>query len=823
MTTLWQDIRYGLRMLAKSPGFTAVAVVTLALGIGANTVLFSVVNDVLLRPLPVERPEGLFTIGASGKQDVLASFSLPFYEKLCGQGEVFSDLAAQYSHIQMVDWDTDGDKTSIPTSLVSGTYFSLLGVQTSLGRSISVQDDVPGKANVAVISHSFWQHAFGRDPAILGRVIHLNDGLFTIVGVATPGFGGVPPCIPTDVWLPLSGNEDLRPGSGLQMLQSPFTYDLMVFGRLKTGVEAKQAQARLTALLPSLDRPEGPCVGRQAVLTPCGRGMAPLQLRGTVWTLAALFHGMAMLVLAVACVNVMHLVLARGLTRQKETAVRLALGASRWRIVRQSLIESLLLAIASGVLAIWLARVTNAGLLALLPQMESSLPLHLHVDWRVTVFAFGVASLTAILFGLTPAIRSSHPDVQKTLKNEPGALWTPGRRIEISDLVIIGEVAISFFLVVGGGLALRSLWKAQAADLGFQAKNRLLVLIRLAWPGGEGQATVSESDAAIKRQIYQSIQECVLALPGAVSAAYVEAPPLDGTIRYDPVTPPAGEISDVTAKAGCNGVGPGYFAAMGIPILQGSEFPLQGDPSRLARSVIVNETMARRYWPQGNPVGQWLELPDGALEIRAVVRDSKYFALRELPQDHFYRFTLARPADSMTLVIHYRGSPAVLEEALGEVLPRVDSRIRLREMRSYTELLKTQLMPQVIGLWLLGGAGATGLLIAAVGLYGVLSHLSQQRTREVGIRMALGALRRDVLWLLVGAGLRRVLLGVLLGLALAWALTRFLSRMLYGVGPMDVMTLLVASALVIAVGILACILPARKATRADPMVALRCE
>jgi predicted permease len=823
MTTLWQDIRYGVRMLAKNRGVTTVAVVTLALGIAANTVLFSAVNDVLLRPLPVEKPEGLLCLGASGKQDVLTGFPFPVYEGLSRQEGIFSELAAQKTRIQMVEWDMGGGRTSIPASLVSGTYFPLLGAQTCLGRPISVQDDTPGKANVAVISHSFWQRAFGRDSEVLGRVIRLNTGLFTIVGVAAPGFRGIPPCIPTDVWLPLSGCEDLYPGSGLQTLRSPFTYDLTVLGRLKAGVSVERAQARLTALLPSLDRPDGPCAGRQMVLTFCGRGMAPLQLRGTMWTLAALFHGMAMLVLTVACINVMHLVLARGLTRQKDTAVRLALGAGRWRIVRQSLTESLLLAFAGGILAIWLARVANGGLLALLPQMELSLPLRLHVDWRVMVFAFGVASLTALLFGLAPAVRFSSPDVQKVLQNEAGTSRTTGRRMEVSDLIIVGEVAISFFLVVGGGLALRSLWKAQAADLGFQTKDRLLVPIQLASAAGGDPVIASESDAASRRQIYQAIQECVLALPGTVSAAYVQSPPLDGTIRYDPVMPPAGEISGVAVKAGCNGVGSGYFATMGISILQGSEFPSQGEPSRLAQSVIVNETMARHYWPQGDPVGRLLELPDGMLEVRAVVHDSRYFDLHELPQDHFYRFALTQPADAMTLVVHYRGSRATLAEAILDVLPRVDSRVHLREMCSFAELLRTQLMPQVVGLWLLGGAGVTGLLIAAVGLYGVLSHLSQQRTREVGIRMALGALRRDMLWLLVAAGLRWVSVGVLLGLGLAWAFTRFLSRMLYGVGSMDVATLLVASILVIAVGILACVLPACKATRADPMAALRYE
>jgi len=814
---LLKDLRYGSRALARTPGFTLVAVLALALGVGANISIFSLVNALFLKPLPVKDASSLvwLTLRPAESSRVQA-FSWPDYVDYRERAGVFEGLIA-YDPIPMA-LSVNGEPERIEGQLVTGDYFSVLGVAPSLGRVFTqAEDRAAGAAPVAVISSALWKRRFGSDPSTPGRVVILNGQAFSVIGVAPEWFTGTELGRPAEIWVPFAMQAQAAPSMTAMMTQRGASW-LNVIGRLKPGVTLRQARAACDVIARQIAE-ENPAQrrGTGAAVSPLSGGVHPSNT-GEALPIAALLLAVTATVLMISCFNVANMLLARGAARRREIGVRLALGATRGRLVRQFLAESTLLALlgsAAGLLmAAWVPDV-----LAAVADLPSDIPLAVSPDARVLAFALGIALLAGLLAGLAPSLSATRRDVAPSLKDE-GFAGGGLRRSRLQGLLVIGQVALSLVLLVSAGLFLRSLGKAARIDPGFDTSTTLTVSFDLRTQGYSKERA---------RVFCRDLIERVSALPGVRSATLASLVPMSGRmIGMEAFAPPAGGGEAVAqGVVSTNIVRPGYFRTLGIPLLRGRDFTAQ-DLDGAGGVIIVNETLARRFFSDAEPIGQRLSFdgPNGPWqEIVGIARDSRYDELTEDPRSFVYLPQMQNEdlMPELALIASAGGDPSRLLPAVQREVRAMDPALPVFDTGTLAAMLRQRNDKQQWISHLLTLFGSLALALAAMGLYGVMAYSVSLRTHEIGVRMALGATARDVTRLFVREGVRLSLVGIAAGGALALALTQALSSMLFGVTPTDFLTFAGVAALLAAVAVAASWLPARRAARIDPMLALRHE
>jgi macrolide transport system ATP-binding/permease protein len=807
---MFQDLRYGIRMLLKKPGFTAVAVLSLALGTGANTAIFSLINTAMLRPLPIEEPQQLVALNNIAGGHGFPTFSYPNYKDFRDRNEVFSGLIGYL--FTPLNLSHDGINERVWGYVVTGNYFEVLGVQPALGRVISTDDDKdPGGHPLAVMSYKCWQR-FGADQSIIGKSVIVNGRNYMIIGVAPQGFYGTEVVSAPDLWFPMAMQAQLE--SGNNWLDERRVENIFVQGRLKPGISTAQAQSAINGIAAQLER-EYPDINEGKLVALSAPGLFGLVMRGPVLGFVGMLMAVVGIVLLLACINLANLLLARAAERRREIAVRLALGASRFRLVRQLLTESVLLALAGGALglipAFWLVNL----LMAFKLPINVPAAINLHIDYRVFIFTFLLSIATGVLFGLLPALQATKTDLVPALKYEP-SFGTSGRSWWKSSL-IVAQISLSLVLLVGGGLMMRALQQAQTIDLGFDPQHAVEVAFDLRLQGygtGQGQA------------FQKRLLERVRALPDVQAAGMADMVPVD--LHFPRVSVfIEGQAAQRAAKAPTamyNRVCPGYFQAMNTRLLQGRDFT-ERDDENSPRVAIVNETFARRFFPGEDAIGRRFSLgsPEGKkTEIIGVVQDGKYAGLNEDPKPFLTRPLWQSDLGATSVIVRTAGDSQRLIGVIRNETQLLDSHLPVTSS-TLVEKLSLPMLPARITASLLGGFGLLALALAAIGIYGVISYAVSTRTHEIGVRMALGAQKTDVLKLVLQQGMTLTLIGVAIGLSAALALTRLMKTVLFGVSATDPITFAIASLLLAAVALLACYLPARRATRVDPMVALRHE
>jgi predicted permease len=816
MGTWLTDIRLSMRRLLKSPGFTLIAVVSLALGIGANTAIFSLVNTALLRPLPVTRPGRLMSVSVTGRDDSMLAFSYPTYLDFRDRNTVMSGLFAE--RMAPMSLSRGGNNQRIWGYLVTGNYFDVLGVGARLGRTFTAEEDRARLTSpVAVVSYGCWQHRFGSDPNLVGQNITINDHQFKVVGVMPEGFAGSEVIYTPEVWVPMTMQEWIEPGN--VWLERRGIQNIFAVGRLKDGVTVEQAESSLNVLAQQLgaEYPETNEGQRIGLIPP---GFVVPRLRGAFIGFAAVLMGAVGLVLLIACVNLANLLLARAAGRRREIAICLAIGASRWRLARQLLTESVLLALAGGAAGLLLAFWILDLVVASRPPIDVPAWIDLSVDWRVMVFALVASLATSLVFGLVPALQATRTDLVPALKDS--ASQSGRLRARLRGGLVVAQVTLSLVLLVAAGLVVRALHHLQTMSPGFEVENGLVMSFDLGLQG---------YDEARGREFERRLVERVESLPGIRSASLTDLFPLslnynsnDFYVEGQPPVRGANAPIAMTASVGSE-----YFQTMGIPVVAGRGFT-ERDDEQAPRAVVVNETIARRFFPGPNPaqeaIGKRLSFKGAEgpwVQIVGVARDGKYWTIGEAPQPFIYSPIRQSYNSTVTLVARTQGNPQALIPAIRGEVQKLDANLPLFDVRTITEHLGVSLFPARVAASLLGGFGLVALLLAAMGIYGVVSYAAAQRTREIGIRMALGARGADVLRLVAGSGMLLVGIGVGLGLLVALVLTRFMEGVLYGVSATDPITIALVVALFAGVALVACLVPARRATKVDPMVALRYE
>jgi predicted permease len=818
MDVLWQDLRFGYRQLVKRPVLTLVAVVSLGLGIGANTTVFNFVNALLLRPLPVEEPERLAEIYTSEAQgDQYGTVAYPDYAYYRDHSEVFSGVAAH--GMMLLSMTTQGKGEVVWGEMVSGNYFTVLGVRPALGSlSLPADDRDVASSSVAVISHNIWRRRFASDPNIVGKTVTLDGHGFTVMGVADEKFTGTMAGLVPEVWVPIGMQALVKPGDDL--VNSRKARTLFVIGRLKPGVSLEQAGANVAVLASQLEQsfPETN-KGRGATLA-AASSILP-QARGAVAAFLGLLMAVVALVLLIACTNVANLLLARATGRRKEIAMRLALGASRWRLVRQLLTESALLSLLGGAVGLFIAIWATKLLLAFKPPLPVQITLDLGLDTRVLGFTLGLSFLTGMIAGVLPAFQATRPNLVPALKDDAQGAGGGPRRFRLSNLLVVAQVTLSLVLVIGGGLFLRSLQRSQVVDPGFKNRDLLVATLMLELHGYSEPAG---------RVFFKQLEQRVAALPGVQSVSLASHIPLGLENRMTGIAvsgydaPANGDAMQV----GYNIVGPKYFETLGIQLLQGRDFNDSDDPKK-PRVVIVNETMAQRFWPGQDPIGRTLRMADETgpkgpeMQVIGVVKNGKYRSLSETPQPFMHMPFQQNYEPLMSLLVRGPGAPQNMIVPVQREVQAIDPNLPFFEVKTLDEHLSIALLPQRIAAVLLGVFSLFALLLTSVGLYGVVSYTVRRRTREIGIRIALGAQRSHIIRLVVRQGMLLAFIGILIGLAAAFGLTRFVSGMLYEVGATDAVTFGGSALLLTLVTLAASLIPARKATRVDPMTSLRAE
>src|SRR5262245_7420449 len=819
---MFQDLRFGVRMLMKSPGFALVAVFSLALGIGANTSVFSLLDALLLKPLPVKQPEQLVIVGTQAPDQtgrVSSSYSYPVFREMREKNTVFSDIFAR-AGVQL-SLSSGGQTERVLGEVVSGNFFSALGMNPLLGRLLTEEDDrTPGGSPVAVISFNFWQRRFGADPQIVGQTISLNSYPFTIIGVAPQGFHGVEVGVAPDVRIPLMMDGQVIPLPGASIFEQRGHYWLSVMARLKPGVSIEQAQAATDTIFQIAREPD---VRRVTGDAPDARNFraARIHLDSAKTGASKLSREFSQplivlmclvgVTLLIACLNVANLLLARATARQKEIAVRLALGAGRFRLVRQLLTEGFLLSALGGSLGLLFARWGTDVLLGFLPQGQT---LEIKPDLRMLGFTLGVSLLSALLFGLAPALQWTRPNLVPALKNDVLVVTGGGRRWEPGRLLAPLQVALSLVLLVGAGLFARSLRNLKTVDDGYHTDQVLTMALDPAQNGYNIEGL---------RNFYSQLSERLAALPSVKTITFTRKLPMSGSysrigIEVPGYQPRPGEEMAVLL----NQIAPRFFGAFGTRLLLGRDFSAMDTPES-PKMVIVNQSLARYFFGSENPLGKRITLENYKdLEIVGVVADAKYRNLREVaPQTAYIPYSQYDQLGQRILCVRAAGDTGGLAPAIRQEVRNLDPNLPVFNIKTFAEQISESISRERLIAMLSSFFGLFALLLASLGLYGVMAYTVTRRTREIGIRMALGAQKTAVLWLALRETLLLTLIGVSMGLPAALISSRLTEGLLFGLTPTDPLTITVSTLVMISVAALAGYFPARRAARVDPMVALR--
>lgn len=814
METLLQDVRFGFRRLLKSPGFALVAILSLALGIGANTAIFSLVNLVLLRPLPVANPEQIGAVSAVGKDGAMSAHSYPNYVDLRDRSDALSGLLAY--RFAPISLSRNGNNEKVWGYLVSGNYFDVLGVKPALGRGFLPEEDRTRLSHpVAVISHALWQTRFGGDASVIDSDVLINGKQFKVIGVAPAGFKGTEVIYTPEVFVPFAMQKWIEPES--DYLDNRGNQNLFVAGRLKPGVTGAQAEASLNRIAAQLAKEYvNDNEGLRYEITPPGFILP--QIRSGMLDVSAVLMGLVALVLLIACTNLANLLLARAAGRSREIAIRLSIGASRGRIIRQLLTESVLLAVAGGLAGVLLASWIIDLIIGLKPPIDIPVTIELHLDWRVMVFSMLVSVVTGVLFGLVPALQATKTDLVSSLKDVPSQ--SGARRSWLRNSLVVAQIAVSLLLLVAAGLTLRALQQLRSMNPGFNPQNALMMSFDLSLQGYK-----SEDGEQLRKQLLRRVES----LPGVQSASITDYMPLsmnynstgvliEGQPQERGVNAPTAMNADVGLK---------YFETIGTPLLAGRDLNEQ-DQEGKTRSVVVNETFARRFFsgtnPNENALGRRFRTsPEKDYwQIVGVAKDGKYWNIGEEPRP-FMWLPLGDQLAFNTMLVRTNVKPETLIGAIRGEIRNMDPNLPVTDVKTLTQHMSLSLFPARAVAALLAAFGLLALALAAIGIYGVMAYSVAQRTREVGIRMALGAQRGDVLRMILRQGMALAAIGMGIGLIAAVVLTRLLSGLLYGVSSTDVVAFAGVSMLLGLVVLAACFIPASKAAKVDPMVALRYE
>jgi predicted permease len=819
MATLWQDVRYALRMLAKSPMLTVIVILTLALGIGANTAIFGLVNGILLRPLPVKSPEQIMMLAGEVQGDTLGIFQLSYSQlvDLRKQSDAFSDVFA--SQVNLGGLSYEGKANQFVYSWVTGNYFSGLGVRPALGRLfLPAEGEAGGKDPYIVLGYDFWQKRYGGDPAVVGKQALIDGQEATIIGVTPKGFQGTQFALNLDGYVPLN----MMPAQDAATFWSDRSArSLIVLARLRPGVNPQQAQsslnvvtARLAEQYPATDNgitvrvvPE-----RLARPSPFAKNIVPF--------IAGVFLALAALVLLLACMNVANILLVRATMRQREMAIRAAMGASRGRLIRQLLTESIMLSLFGGVGGLTLGVWASGAVGSLLPTGRLPIRLDFGFDWRVFAYAMAAAFFTGAIVGLWPAVRAGRTDVNSVLQSGGRSDTAGVSRHRLRSVLVVAQVAGSLVLLIVAGLFVRSLLRAQHAYMGFDADHVLNLTL--------DPREVGYDDARTKT-FYHDLEARVRALPGVQSASLAFSVPMgdvnDGSSIYIEGQPPTpGQPPPVVIY---NRVDEPYFDTMRVPLLRGRVFR-ENDNDKAPLVAIVNQAMAQQFWPNQDPIGKRFSLKSTTgpfVEIVGLAADGKYIFIGWDKRPYFFVPLAQNFSAYRTLQVRSSLPPESMIAQMQNEVRALDPNMPVSDAQTMRQSLAggNGYFIFQVGAILAAAMGFLGLTLAVVGVYGVVSFAASQRTHEIGIRMALGAGRRDILRLVLQQGLALVIAGVLSGAVLAWALTRSMATILVGVSPTDALTYLTATLLLAGVGFWACYAPARRAMQLDPMVALRYE
>jgi predicted permease len=814
MSNLWRDIRFALRSFAKQRGFTAAVAISIALGIAANTTVFTMVNALLFGDLPVRAPDRLVTF-SDGR-----TISWPDYVDYRDQThDVFEGVSA---HFPLVPASVGGSREPerVWGQLVDAGFWTVVGAPLQLGRGFSADEDsASGKSPVVVLADGLWRRRFAADPAIVGREIVLNGAKYTVVGVAAPGFNGIDRGFVGDFWAPLSMAEQLMPDLHVADLKTQRRAQWLMFAaRLRPGVTRQQAAAAANTIRGRIDRefrtddhPRPPVQLRKA-------GGLPGGMQTGVTGAAAFLMVVVGLVLLIACVNVASLLLSRATARQKEIGIRLAIGAGRGRLIRQLLTESVLLSLFGAVIGFLIAAAATRAIAGFQLPLPVPVGFAFHIDPRVVAFTATLAIATGICFGLAPALRATRPGLISALKNETPALASM-RRFGVRNMLVLVQVALSLVLLVGAGLFARSLQNAASIDLGMRTDGVLMLAF---------DPKLNHYAPERTRQFLSQVRDRVSTLPGVTAVSFVDSIPLSlGGTNFGMKTP--GAKNSVTVDI--YHAGSGYFSVLGIPMLRGRDFDIHKDNGG---TVILNEEAARRLFAGRDPLGQQVDTEAGPgeknrlLEVVGIVRNSKSRTLGEEKTPAAYLFLEAKPDQAMSffgisVLVRSAAAPAGLASAVRNQIHALDADLPVFNIETMNEHVNRSLLFPRLGAMLLGIFGIAGAVLATVGLYGVMSFAARSRTREIGIRMALGAEPSTVLRMMMADGLLLTIIGLAVGVSISFAATRFAASLLYGISATDPMTFVAIPVLMLAVAAAAVLIPARRAARVTPLQALRCD
>jgi len=836
MQTVWQDVRYGLRMLAKNPGFSVIAILTLALGIGANTAIFSLLNQVLLRRLPVRNPEELVVLKSPGPKrghvwsdgDDSEIFSYPLYKGLAKNTAVFDGMIARYEFAASIANHGQTDRGS--GELVSGNYFEVLGVRPGLGRVLSpADDDVQGAHPVLVLSHAYWTRHFGGDAGVLNQTILVNNTEMTIVGVAQPGFSGIQVGQMPDIFVPITMKGQMTPiRNGLDNWNDSF---LAVFARRKPGVSFEQAQAGINVDYPGLleqqaatlkfrkgGKDEKEFLSKKIVLYPGAQGRTTVQ-RDSGPALMALF-AMVALVLLIACTNVANLLLAKAAARQREFAIRSALGATPGRMMRQLLVESFLCALGGGVLGLilgtWIMHILTRAVVS-----EAGVQgITAHADGSVLGFAAGATAVSAVLFGLIPAWRATRAGVSQMMKDQGATTSAGPGHVRFRKLLVAGQVAFTLLLLTGGALFSRTLWNLRKQNLGLSTENLITFSISPQLSGYDDARTVALVD---------QLREKLAALPGVLGVGSSQIPVLTGTDMGTNITVEGRQNLDADDRhVNFDAVSANYFSTMRVPLLSGREFNA-GDAATNTKVAIINETMAKEFFAKRNPIGVHLAMGSGDdikfdIDVVGVVQDAKESHVRDAARPYFYRpYSQFGKLFGMSFYVRSQQDALLIANAMRETVRGTDPNLPVYDLKTVQRVVDEDLFAERVIAGLSAAFGGLAALLAALGIYGVLAYLVVQRTREIGIRVALGAAAGHVRGLVFKEVGWMVLAGTVVGLPVAYGMARLSESLLYGVKAGDISVYAASLGIICLVAFAACYIPSRRATRIDPIVALRYE